>query len=49
MTKKMEDILRRTAVNRNKWRSGVEVIVEKERARWIERNAAKSRKIAAEI
>ena len=48
MTKKMEDILRRTAVNRNKWRSGVEVIVEKERARWIKRNAAKSRKRAAE-
>ena len=35
------EILRMTAVNRSKWRSGVEAIVEKERARWMERNAAK--------
>jgi len=42
------EILRMTAVNRSKWRSGVEAIVEKERARWIERNAVKSRKRAAE-
>ena len=27
------EVLRRTAVNRSKWRSGVEAIVEKERAR----------------
>ena len=42
------EVLRRTAVNRSKWMSGVEAIVEKERARWIKRNAAKSRKRAAE-
>ena len=42
------EILRRTAVNRSKWQSGVEAIVEKERARWIERSAAKSRKRATE-
>ena len=35
------DILRRTAVNRSKWRSGVEAIVEKEYARWIKRNAVR--------
>ena len=37
-----------TAVNRSKWRSGVEAIVEKEHARWIKRNAVKSKKRAAE-
>ena len=42
------DILRRTAVNRSKWRSGVEAMAEKEHARWIKRNAVKSRKRAAE-
>ena len=36
--------MRRTAANRDKWRSGVEAIVEKERAGWIQRNAVKSRK-----
>ena len=30
------------------WRSGVEVIVEKERIRWIQRNTVKTRKRAAE-
>ena len=42
------EILRRTAINRSKWKSGVEVMVGKECARWIKRNAAKSRKRAAE-
>ena len=40
--------MRRTAVNRDKWRSGVNAIVKKEYARWIKRNAVKSRKRAAE-
>ena len=42
------DILRRTAVKRSKWRSGVEAIVAKEHARWIKQNAVKSKKRAAE-
>ena len=42
------NILRMTAENRSRWRSGVDAIVEKERMRWIQRNAAKSRKRAAE-
>ena len=42
------DILRRAAANRSKWRSGVEAMVAKEQARWIKRNAEKSRKRAAE-
>ena len=42
------NILRVKAESRARWRSGVEAIVEKERARWIRRNAAKSRKRAAE-
>ena len=37
-----------TAVNRRKWRSGVEAIVERERVRWLKRNAVNSRKRAAE-
>ena len=42
------EILRRTAVNRSKWRRGVEAMVEKEHTRWTKRNTEKSRKRAAE-
>ena len=42
------DILRMTAKSRDRWRSGVDMIVEKARMRWIERNTVKSRKRAAE-
>ena len=41
-------VLRMKAENRGRWRSGVEATVEKERMRWIQRSAAKSRKRAAE-
>ena len=42
------NVLRMKAENRSRWRSGVDAIVSKERMRWIQRNAAKSRKRAAE-
>ena len=42
------EVLRVKARNRDRWRSGVDVIVGKERMRWIQRSTVKSRKRAAE-
>ena len=42
------DILRMTATNRNRWRSGVDMIIEKARMRWIQTNSVKSRKRGGE-
>ena len=42
------EILRMTARSRQKWRDGVDAIVEKANERWTQRNAQVSRKRAAE-